>query len=269
MKTGLQNDGNYVKWTSALVPIYGERETQNMWRWYQEADRSEKTFDADLRKLSEHYPIQYLTGYAFFYGEKFLVNEHTLIPRPETEELVYRVLENHPYSPPLRVIDLGTGTGCIPITLKKKRPQWTVAGLDLNDETLNVARENGVNFGTQVEWLRRNILELPESYLQSYDLVISNPPYISPLERSGLDPNVRMYEPHEALFTGDAEGLEFYKAIARQGRRLHSRAILYLEIHENMGQRVSAIFESIPEYASVVIHRDMQGKDRIVEVIRN
>lgn len=259
----------FRKWKTELEPIYGEREMRNMWRWYLEANRPEELYEEDLIKLSEHYPIQYLTGYAYFYGEKFLVNEHTLIPRPETEELVYRVLENHPYSPPLRVIDLGTGTGCIPITLKKKRPQWTVAGLDLNDETLNVARENGVNFGTQVEWLRRNILELPESYLQSYDLVISNPPYISPLERSGLDPNVRMYEPHEALFTDDLEGLEFYKAIARLGRKMPNGAKLYLEIHENASLRVTTIFESIPEYASVVIHRDMQGKDRIVEVIRN
>lgn len=259
----------FRRWKIELEPIYGEREMRNMWRWYLEANRPAELFAEDLGKLSQHYPIQYLTGYSYFYGEKFLVNEHTLIPRPETEELVYKVLENHSHSPPLRVIDLGTGTGCIPVTLKKKRPQWTVAGLDLYDRTLKVARENGVNAGIQVEWIRKNILKLQENYLQSYDLVISNPPYISPGECAGLAPHVRLYEPHEALFASDQDGLEFYKAIARLGRALPRGAVIYLEIHENAASQVAALFEQYPEFAPAGIHRDMQGKDRIVEVIRN
>lgn len=262
------SEDNLSRWKTALLPLYGERETNNMWRWYQEAYRPEASFEDDLQKLSESYPIQYLTGYSYFYGEKFLVNEHTLIPRPETEELVYKILEEHPEKDELRVIDLGTGTGCIAITIKKHRPGWFVTGMDIFDKTLAMARENGHILGAEVSWVQGDILSLEISDISSYDIVVSNPPYISPLEKEEMDSNVVQYEPHHALFTRDDHGLEFYKAIAGLGKFLKPGSKIYLEIHEGASKEIAALFSHPKTYTSPEIHTDMQGKDRILSVTR-
>lgn len=258
----------HAKWKSTLTPLYGERETSNMWRWYQESNRLDEGFEDDILKLSQFYPIQYLIGYSYFYGEKFLVNEHSLIPRPETEELVYKVLEQRNTDHHLRVIDLGTGTGCIAITIKKHRPHWFVTGMDLYEETLGVARKNGQLHGTEVDWIQKDILLLKGSFIASYDIVISNPPYISPLEKPGLEPNVIQHEPHRALFTRDDQGLEFYIVIADSGRHLQSGSKIFLEIHEDAGQHIAELFEDQTIFTDLEIHRDMQGKDRILSVTR-
>lgn len=254
------------KWKSTLTPLYGERETTNMWRWYQEANRPDALFEDDLQKLSAYYPIQYLMGFAYFYGEKFLVNQHTLIPRPETEELVYKVLEDHPAKEKFRVIDLGTGTGCIAITLKKHRPQWSVTGLELYPGALEIARKNADLHRVNVDWKRGDILNPALGEELGYDLVISNPPYIRPDEREGMDKNVVGYEPPQALFTRDPEGLEFYQAIEKFGRNLRPGAVIYLEIHENAAGQITSLFEESSKYSTVQIYKDMQERDRILKV---
>lgn len=261
---------HFLKWMSSLSPIYGEREANNMWRWYEEADRSGDLFEHDLSRLVSHYPIQYLTGYSYFYGEKFFVNNHSLIPRPETEELVYRVLENHPHkSDQLQVLDLGTGSGCIAITLKKQRPEWDVTGVDLYPETLAVAEKNSRLHQVDINWKQTDMLAMESRDIpHSYDIVVSNPPYISPDEKSLLKPNVRDYEPHEALFTKDASGLEFYKAIAEYGKGLGSGAVIYLEMHENARGKIVGLFNESQYYSTPEVIPDMQGKDRIFRVQR-
>lgn len=249
----------------SLTPKYGKREANNLWRWYVEADRSHDLFEDDLQKLSASYPIQYLTGYAYFYGEKFIVNQHTLIPRPETEELVYQILEDHPPDSNRRVIDLGTGTGCIPITLKKHRNHWFVTGLDLFSQTLEVAKQNAEVHQVSVQWQIGDILNLDSGDLAPYDIVISNPPYIKPQERQELDENVLRYEPHEALFTSDSDGLEFYKAIARHGQHLSSGTKIYLEIHPHAADQISDLFSDANHFRNVEILPDMQGQSRMLK----
>src|SRR5690606_4628433 len=201
--------------------------TNNMWHWYQEAHRPEASFEDDLQKLSEFYPIQYLTGYSYFYGEKFLVNEHTLIPRPETEELVDKILEEHPEKDELRVIDLGTGTGCIAITIKKLRPGWFVTGMDIFDKTLAMARENGLTLGAEVAWVRAHNQSIETADMTSYHNVVSNPAYISPLEKEEMDTNDKRYEPNHAQFARQHHGRECYKAIAGLGKFLKPESKIY------------------------------------------
>lgn len=238
-----------------------------MLRWYREADRPGALFEDDLQKLSEFYPIQYLTRYAYFYGEKFLVNQHTLIPRPETEELVYKILEDHPDTKTLRVIDLGTGTGCIAITIKKHRPEWMVTGMDLYPATLEIARQNAELHQVNIEWRLGDILESKLGNEPGFDLIVSNPPYIRPDEREAMDENVVGYEPPHALFTRDPEGLEFYQAIEKLGRSLRQGAMIYLEIHEHAAGKIVSLFRESAQYASIQIYKDMQGRDRILKVL--
>ena len=259
----------FQKWLNTLGPHYGQREARNMWRLYNEADRPDTKFINDLNRLSEYYPIQYLTGYAWFYGEKFYVNEHTLIPRPETEELVFKILEDHPPNNEFRVIDLGTGTGCIPITLKKHRPDWDISGLELYEETLAIARKNDQLHHTDIHWIQGNMLDLTTVVSGGYDIVISNPPYIPPSEKSRLFRNVLDYEPHQALFTEDHNGLEYYRAIAHYGRYSTSAGTkFYLEIHEDNAETISDLFKNDEIFAASEIFQDMQGKSRILKAIR-
>lgn len=269
MKIKKNNENKYHQWLSTLEPLYGEREARSMWRWYQEAGRPEKKFADDLAKLANHYPIQYLTGYSYFYGDKYVVNEDTLIPRPETEELVYQVLEDHPNDQAsLQVVDLGTGTGCIPITLKKHRPAWQVMGIDLYEPTLEIAHTNSALHNVSIQWEIQDILTLDVRLLHNVDLLISNPPYISPHEKQYLGGNVLKYEPHRALFTTDDQGLEFYKAIASFGDKLKSGSEIYLEIHEHNGPEIVRLFEDVKVFRAPRVFQDMQGKNRIVHIIR-
>lgn len=255
----------FDKWLLTLTPLYGQREASNMWRWYREADRPGALFEGDLQKLSEFYPIQYLTGYAYFYGDKFLVNQHTLIPRPETEELVYKVLEDHHDQKNLRVIDLGTGTGCIAITIKKHRPEWSVTGLDLYPATLAIARQNAELHQVDIEWRLGDMLESKLGNEPGFDLIVSNPPYIRPDEREKMEINVVRYEPPQALFTRDPAGMEFYQGIEKLGRDFSPGAQLYLEMHENTSEHIASIFLT-RNYSNVQVFEDMQGKPRILKI---
>lgn len=257
-------DKRHTRWKDKLIPLYGQRETENMWRWYQEAARSEELFELDLEKLQNYYPIQYLTGHTFFYDLKFLVNKHTLIPRPETEELVYQVLADHKEKTRLRVIDLGTGSGCIAITLQKHRPDWSVAGIDFSPETLHMARKNADLHDVHIHWKVDNILELPQNFLAEYDIVVSNPPYIRPHEKSSLDLNLD-YEPESALFTRDADGLEFYEAIQLRSRYLREGASIYLEMNHHTSKHIAELF-SHSGYHEIRIIKDLQGLNRILKV---
>ncbi len=264
-----KKEDNFHKWLSALTPLYGEREAKNMWQWYEEAARPKKVFDEDLNRLLHHYPIKYLIGYTYFYGDKYLVNEDTLIPRPETEELVFKILEDHPDDKTsLRIIDLGTGTGCIPISLKKRRPSWEVTGLDLYEKALYVARKNSQLHDVEVIWKKQDILTLSITYSKNYDIVVSNPPYIPPDEKSLMNQNVLKYEPAQALFTRDHDGLEFYRAIAAYGQKLSIGTEFYLELNENASSLITALFEDSKLFTSSDIIQDLQGKNRILHLKR-
>lgn len=209
-------------------------------------------------------PWQYVVGRADFYGYKFLVNEKVLIPRPETEELVHWLLETAP-DRPLRVLDVGTGSGCIPITLRLKRPHWRVAGLDVDEGALEVARRNAYALDAHVDFFRADALDVSGyADLPQLDLLISNPPYISRSEVDRMPNHVREHEPDLALFVTDDDPLQFYRALAKLGLRcLGADGWLYVECSAFFAQEVATLFRQAG-YDAVEVREDMQGKPRLV-----
>jgi release factor glutamine methyltransferase len=217
---------------------------------------------ADFEKLKTGEPIQYILGKGPFYGREFLVNEHTLIPRNETEELVHLILHQNP-QPGLKILDIGTGTGCIPITLDLELKGATIYGLDVSEKALEIARKNDELLYSNVKFLQADILqEMPE--LPILDVLVSNPPYIPISEKSKMHRNVLNYEPHLALFVPDEDPLIFYQVIAEKGKKLlKAGGKIYFEINERLGKEVLNLLLSFG-YKNVRVIQDMNGKDRIV-----
>ncbi|MEG0550014.1 MAG: peptide chain release factor N(5)-glutamine methyltransferase [Vagococcus sp.] len=222
-------------------------------------------FKIDLEKISHHIPVQYIIGSCEFYGRRFLVNEQTLIPRPETEELVDLILKENSDSEK-KVVDIGTGTGIIAISLKADKPNWQVTGLDISKEALEVAKANSKELNVSVSFLESDILSGLDS-LEKIDILVSNPPYISYDEWEEMDVSVREFEPKQALFAED-EGLAIYKKIANEAREhLSETGKIYLEIGYLQGNAVSTIFQKSFPNKEISVVKDMNGQDRIIKVI--
>jgi release factor glutamine methyltransferase len=232
-------------------------------------------------RLGGHEPIQYVIGECWFYGLKLFGNKNVLIPRPETEELVewiikdvskkgLDVFDKKPTDPDqttvLKILDVGTGSGCIALALKNKMPRAEVWGCDVSEEALNVARRNGSSLNIRVDFQGVDFLDAAQQrLLPSVDIIVSNPPYIRQKEKDQMNANVVAYEPHTALFVPDHDALVFYKALAEFGKnRLHPAGSIYMEIHEDLGNEVAGLFDK-SGYTHVEIRKDMQGKDRMVK----
>ncbi|RMF30637.1 MAG: peptide chain release factor N(5)-glutamine methyltransferase, partial [Bacteroidetes bacterium] len=220
-------------------------------------------------RLASGEPVQYVLGQADFYGLKFRVSPAVLIPRPETEELVAEGLKFlralDPEQAPPTVLDVGTGSGCIALTLKKHAPRTRVLALDLSAEALEVARENARSLQLEVEFLQGDILD-PASWahLPPLDLLISNPPYIAPEERSLMPRQVLEHEPPEALFTPTADPLVFYRALARLGKeKLRPQGLLLAECNEFRAGEIQGLLQQAG-YAAELL-QDLEGKDRMVK----
>jgi release factor glutamine methyltransferase len=216
------------------------------------------------KRLAKHEPWQYIGGIADFYGMKFSVNSSVLIPRPETEELVAIALDIMKEHSLERVLDIGTGSGIIPITIAKKQKNSRVVGLDISDEALAVSRANGLKHDVDVAWLSADFLDRSSwSDLPIADVVISNPPYIHPSERSTMDANVIDHEPSIALFVND-DLMEFYEALSSfVMEHQEIGCFLIVEIHEAQGDNVMNLFAA-KGLTALELVQDMQGKDRIV-----
>jgi release factor glutamine methyltransferase len=224
----------------------------------------EKMF-ALIHRLNQHEPIHYILGEAWFYGRKFTVNPAVLIPRPETEELIETALTVLPNNreQAAHILDIGTGSGCIPITLKLERHAVSVYATDISEEALRVARLNARNLRAHVEFLRHDILTetIPFTGL---DLIVSNPPYITYAERWAMQANVLEHEPHTALFATGDDPLIFYKNIARKAKiALKPGGHVVVEINEKFGDETAAVFDA-EKYADITLRKDIAGKDRIV-----
>lgn len=219
---------------------------------------------ADLEELLAFRPPQYLLGYEEFCGHRFKVTEATLIPRPETEELVMAAIASFPPERAIRVVDIGTGTGAIGLSVKLARPQWQVALTDLSPAALAVAKDNAELLGAQVAFYQGDTLEaLPPG---DVDLLLSNPPYISVAEWDLMDESVRRYEPKSALFAAD-EGLAIYRKLAQQApERLSKDGQMFLEIGFAQGKAVQEMFQASFPNKEVVILKDMAGQDRLIHV---
>lgn len=297
-----------MKWGEAeiwlrteLAGLYDEGEAANIASWVLEhltgaarIDRLSRK-DEPLRveqlhhltevhhRLLQHEPVQYVLGESFFYGLKLFVDNNVLIPRPETEELVdwivkevkaagKDVFERRPFEADvttlLKILDVGSGSGCIALALKKAMPKAEVWGCDVSEGALNVARRNGSELDIRVDFQGLNFLDpAQQKSLPTVDIVVSNPPYIPLNNKEAMRPNVLAHEPHTALFVPDNDALVFYQALATFGhRRLYSGGSIYCEIHEDLGPVVVALFER--EGYSAILKKDMQGKDRMVKATR-
>ncbi len=229
----------------------------------------ERKLDEALAKLLQHEPVQYIVGKAWFYHLPFEVNKAVLIPRPETEELVLEAINFLKQLTSKKIIDIGTGSGCIPISIKKNIPSCEVVALDVSEDALAVAKRNAAANGTHIDF--RNIDFLNEENhkaLPSFDLILSNPPYIPEEEQTTLGKNVTLHEPHLALFVPQNDAMIFYKKIALFAENhLSENGKIIVEIHENLSKETSAIF--IEKNYTVEIKKDMQGKDRMLVIYRS
>ncbi len=217
----------------------------------------------DAAALALGKPIQYILGKAWFMGKEYIVNEHVLIPRPETEELVAWVIEYAEIiNKPLQIIDIGTGSGCIPIALKTSLQDCTITGLDISQEALDIAQLNAIELNTKIDWIRQDIL-MSASMPGNYDIIVSNPPYIPFNEKVNMQVQVKNYEPSLALFVTNEDPLIFYRIIARLAKQcLNPNGQLFFEMHYDQGKSILSLFEEMGYHAE--LRQDMFGKDRMI-----
>lgn len=226
-----------------------------------------KKWEEVLEQLLQHRPIQYIFEKTFFYGLPFFIQEGVLIPRPETEELVEWILNSVAHDKPLKILDIGTGSGCIAISLAKNLPLASVYALDVSDVALDIARQNAEQNEVAISFLKKNIL-LETQLLDQFDVIVSNPPYVRHLEKEEIQKNVLNYEPHLALFVPDDEALVFYEKIAALAAdNLPANGMLFFEINQYLGMETVALFQDLP-FDSVELRRDMLQNDRMIRALK-
>jgi len=220
-----------------------------------------RNLNALIERLNKQEPLHYVLGEAEFYGRKFTVNPFVLIPRPETELLVGEVLKTKTEGS--CILDVGTGSGCIAITLNLEIANSKVYAVDVNQKTLDAAKSNALKLQASVQFIQTDFLT-DDMNLEPLDILVSNPPYIKKSEMQFMKSNVLNYEPHLALFVPDEDPLIFYKAIALKGKSLlKAFGKVFVEINEKLGNEVKNLFER-SGFGEVKILKDLDGKDRIV-----
>lgn len=266
-----------------LRSIYSDGEASSMTDWVMENITGSKKTERmlyknellqpdEVKKLEEiasrllnHEPVQYVLNEAWFCGLKFYVDQNVLIPRPETEELVEWIISNCKFPvDTLRILDIGTGSGCIPVSLKRRIRKAEVWSCDVSENALVVAKKNAQSLGTELKLLHLDFLDQNNwSQFPFFDIIISNPPYVPEKDKHEMQSNVLNYEPPTALFVPDNDPLLFYHAIAEFGKKhLNTGGTIFLEIHENLGEAVSNLLES--QGYLTELKKDMQQKDRMV-----
>ncbi|MCB0409895.1 MAG: peptide chain release factor N(5)-glutamine methyltransferase [Flavobacteriales bacterium] len=221
-----------------------------------------------VKDLKKNKPLAYILGEWEFFGLPFKVNEHTLIPRPETEELVQLILDENQGE--INLLDIGAGTGCIPISLKKQMKNWKVSGLDISNEALDIAQYNAHLNDVEVTFFQYDILQNRNAHLDvKLDVIVSNPPYIPEADKDQMNTNVLNYEPHLALFVANNKPLLFYDVISEFAiNNLNKGGKLYFEIHEKYGKEVVDILVQ-KGFENVKLMKDINEKDRIVKAVLN
>lgn len=230
-------------------------------------NEEEGRWNAVLSELMRQRPIQYIFGKAHFYGLEFTVNENTLIPRPETEELVdWIITENHS-GQKINITDIGTGSGCIAISLAKNLSEAVVSAIDVSEEALSVAKQNAEINEVSVEFIETDILSVT-SLPKKYDIIVSNPPYVRNLEKQEIKDNVLKYEPHLALFVEDNDALLFYRKIALLGQSaLVEGGRLFFEINQYLGEETVIMLENYG-YKNIELRKDLFGNDRMIRAVK-
>ncbi|MFN4951251.1 MAG: peptide chain release factor N(5)-glutamine methyltransferase [Flavobacteriales bacterium] len=224
---------------------------------------------SDVHRLSMHEPLQYVLGNTSFYGLEIQCNPAALIPRPETEELVDWVL-SEVQLPSCALIDLGTGTGCIPLAIKAKRPSWQVSAIDVSEDALALARTNALSLALDVHFEAADLLKdfSDLAIKDNFNVVISNPPYIPNADAMSMLPNVLNHEPHLALFVPDSDPLLFYRRIvAFSEQYLEKEGYVFVEIHEDLSEETIQLFHQAG-FANIELRKDLQGKPRMIKAQR-
>ncbi|RCS27541.1 peptide chain release factor N(5)-glutamine methyltransferase [Polaribacter sp. WD7] len=220
------------------------------------------------KQLLKEKPIQYILGETEFFGFPFLVNKHTLIPRPETEELVewiileINAMRNH--NQKISILDIGTGTGCIPIALAKKIKNVEITAIDVSKDALTIAAKNAVLNNVEIKFIEMDILNT-NTLPQQFDIIVSNPPYVRALEKVEIKNNVLQNEPHLALFVDDKNPLVFYKKIANLAKNhLTKNGLLFFEINQYLGKETTAmLFQK--GFKNTILKKDLFGNDRMIK----
>lgn len=222
-------------------------------------------WNAILIELKKEIPVQYLLGKTHFYGLEFEVNENVLIPRPETEELVEWIIQSQKSvvrSQQLRILDIGTGSGCIAISLAKNIPNAQVYAIDVSAKALDTAQKNAEINSVNVTFIKKNILETTDLE-QQFDIIVSNPPYVRNLEKEEIKKNVLEYEPHLALFVEDDNAFIFYRKIAELAQKnLANKGQLFFEINQYLGNEMIQLLEKM-NFKNVELRKDIYGNDRM------
>ncbi len=218
-----------------------------------------------LEQLKQEIPIQYILGKTHFYGLEFQVNPNVLIPRPETEELVDWIIKTNSNGnlSPIKILDIGTGSGCIAISLAKNLPNASVFALDVSKKALEMAQINALQNETKITFIENNILETT-SFEQQFDVIVSNPPYVRNLEKAEIKKNVLENEPHLALFVADDDALLFYRKIAQIAmKNLQSGGQLYFEINQYFGKETLDLLFDLG-FQNIELRQDIYGNDRMI-----
>lgn len=231
---------------------------------------SARALEKFVARINAGEPVQYILGEEYFFGRKFHVNPSVLIPRPETEGLVRVILDYKRSVPgerligrPFKILDIGTGSGCVPVTLFLEIPKAEIYGTDISNAALSVALNNAEIHKAEITFIEHNILTEPIP-VSGLDVVVSNPPYVTDKEKAQLNKNVLDHEPHEALFVPDDDPLLFYRHIVNKAREaLNADGLLAVEINEKFGKEVSALFLQVG-FKEVEVVDDVSGKPRIV-----
>ena len=220
-----------------------------------------------LEELKKEVPIQYLLGKTHFYGLEFEVNENVLIPRPETEELVEWVINENKAidkKKKIKILDIGTGSGCIAISLAKNLPNAEVYAIDVSKKALETAKRNAISNKVEIIFMLKNVLEL-EILKSNYDIIVSNPPYVRNLEKEEIKKNVLDYEPHLALFVEDNDALIFYRKIASLAQKnLLENGQLYFEINQYLGKEMTVLLEEM-NFKNIELRKDIYDNDRMIK----
>jgi release factor glutamine methyltransferase len=276
-----------IKFIETLEPIHGVDEAESFFYLILEDKFQLKRLDLALdpsfefsaeamkileelvTQLKTEIPIQYLLGTTEFFGLPFMVNENVLIPRPETEELVDWIVQEDKKierQKQIKILDIGTGTGCIAISLAKNIPNAAVFAIDISAEALEVAKKNAEINTVTVTFLEKNILET-DDFLGQYDIIVSNPPYVRNLEKQEIKKNVLDNEPHLALFVDDLDALIFYRKIASLATKiLNEGGQLFFEINQYLGKEMVDLI-NISGFADVELRKDIYGNDRMTRAI--
>ncbi|AWI27112.1 peptide chain release factor N(5)-glutamine methyltransferase [Flavobacterium pallidum] len=268
-----------TKFVETLTPIYDKLEAESFFYLILEDLRGLKRIDLALNPdneiteiekwghlleaLKNEVPVQYLLGKTTFYGLTFEVNENVLIPRQETEELVDWIVSDHK-DQNTKILDIGTGSGCIAISLAKSFTDAKVSAIDVSEKALAIAEKNAEINQVEVNFLSKNILTT-DDLEERYDIIVSNPPYVRELEKDEIRKNVLAYEPHLALFVADDDALVFYRKIATLAlKSLHPEGKLYFEINQYLGKEMLQLLESMG-FKDIQLRKDIYGNDRMVK----